>query len=76
MACDRAAEKDQPFYYAIGGLPLGIEAKVANTQDEGWRILLSTDTGRACTWAGNYETAEAALAALQTTIDTLTPEGG
>ena len=68
---DGPAEKDERFYYAIGGLPFGVEAMIANTRDDGWRILFTKDTGRVCTWTRHYETAEAALAALQTTIDAL-----
>jgi hypothetical protein len=51
-------------YYTVMGLPCGVDARIAHFPPEGWRCMV-TKKGVDGPWIGNYDTAEAALAALE-----------
>lgn len=58
---------DKTIEYEVVGLPSGHRAIIALDND-GWQILHESD-GFPAEWVGHYETAEAALAALQEALE-------
>jgi hypothetical protein len=54
----------EPNQYRIMGLPLGHNALIRFENGEWW-ILHTDDSGQPEEWVGNYESTEAALAALE-----------